>query len=151
MEINNLIVHSNSHRVMPQVNGEYEAIEERLKMYVNIVQFLQVPRANNCQANQLVKMASSKEFDQIDQTRVEIQMKPSIEEMSILPIQSTNDQTTLTTDYSRNENLPSNPQEARKIRRRARGGTAMHIRVAWFGSLHLFQAQNQNECLLIKV
>lgn len=91
MEINNLIVHSNSHRVMPQVNGEYEAIEERLKMYVNIVQFLQVPRANNCQANQLVKMASSKEFDQIDQTRVEIQMKPSIEEMSILPIQSTND------------------------------------------------------------
>ena len=91
MEINNLIVHSDSHRVMRQVNGEYEAIEERLKMYVNIVQFLQVPRAKNCQADQLAKMASSKEFDQIDQTRVEIQMKPSIEEMSILPIQSTND------------------------------------------------------------
>ena len=91
MEINNLIVHSDSHRVMRQVNGEYEAIEERLKMYVNIIQFLQVPRAKNCQADQLAKMASSKEFYQIDQTRVEIQMKPSIEEMSILPIQSTND------------------------------------------------------------
>ena len=36
-------------------------------------------------------MASSKEFDQIDQTRVEIQMKPSIKDISILQIQSTNE------------------------------------------------------------
>ena len=76
---------------MRQVNGEYEAIEEQLKMYVNIIQFLQVPSAENWQADQLAKMASSKEFDQIDQTRVEIQMKPSTKDISILPIQSTND------------------------------------------------------------
>lgn len=38
IEINNLIVHSDSHRVMRQVNGEYdEAIEEWMKIYVNIV------------------------------------------------------------------------------------------------------------------
>ena len=38
IEINNLIVHSDSHHVMWQVNGEYdEAIEEWMKIYVNIV------------------------------------------------------------------------------------------------------------------
>ena len=38
IEINNLIVHSDSHHVMWQVNGEYdEAIEEWMKIYVNII------------------------------------------------------------------------------------------------------------------
>ena len=38
IEINNLIVHSDSHHVMWQVNGEYdEAIEEWMKTYVNII------------------------------------------------------------------------------------------------------------------
>ena len=81
-----VLVQGDSQLVMGQVNGKYEAKEERMKRYLNKVRrlikkfneahFVQVPREENMEADTLAKEASVNELmDEFD----EIQYMPSID------------------------------------------------------------------------
>ena len=81
-----VLVQGDSQLVMGQVDGTYEAKEERMKRYLNKVRrltkkfsearFVQVPREENVEANTLAKEASVNELmDEFD----EIQYMPSID------------------------------------------------------------------------
>ena len=81
-----VLVQGDSQLVIGQVNGTYEAKEERMKKYLNKVRrlikkfseahFVQIPREENMEADNLAKKASVSELtDGFD----EIQYMPSIE------------------------------------------------------------------------
>ena len=69
--VTTLKVQSDSQLVVGQVNSEYEAKEERMKKYLDLVRsimtslneivILQMPREQNIEADTLAKLASSKE------------------------------------------------------------------------------------------
>ena len=75
-----ILVRGDSQLVMGQVNGTYEAKEERMKRYLNKVrrltkkfsevQFVQVPREENMEVNTLTKEASVSELtDEFDEVK----------------------------------------------------------------------------------
>ena len=67
----NLLIQSDSKLVVEQIKGEYEAKEERMQKYLRLtrhltrefdkVEFVQVPRNQNVLADEISKLASSKE------------------------------------------------------------------------------------------
>ena len=79
VEAKSILVLRDSQLIMGQVNGTYEAKEERMRKYFNRVMrlmkrfeetnFIQIPREKNVEANTLVKEASANgamdEFDEI--------------------------------------------------------------------------------------
>ena len=68
LRVESIVIQGDSQLVMGQVNGTYEAKEERMKKYLNRVKrlikkfneanFFQVPREENMEANTLAKAAS---------------------------------------------------------------------------------------------
>ena len=52
------------------------------------VNFLQIPREQNGQADQLAKLASSGEFDQERVVHIKIQTKPSTNEVEVFLVQT---------------------------------------------------------------
>ena len=93
-----LNVYSNSQLVTRQVNGEYEPIQERMQCYLQMilhladhfekVNFLQVLKAQNDQADHLAKLASSSKFNQAKGIRIKIQTKSSTNEVEVFLIQT---------------------------------------------------------------
>ena len=88
-----VLVQGDSQLVMGQVNGKYEAKEERMKRYLNKVRrlikkfneahFVQVPKEENMEADTLAKEASVNELmDEFD----EIQYMPSIDLLEVQQI-----------------------------------------------------------------
>ena len=86
LEAESVLVQGDSQLVIGQVNGMYEAKEERMKKYLNkvrhlikkfsVAHFLQIPREENVEADTLVKEASVSELtDELD----EVQYMPSID------------------------------------------------------------------------
>ena len=79
-----LRVQSESQLIVGQVNGEYEAKEDKMAKYLSLVKnimrwfdeviLVQVPREQNTEADTLVKLASSEET--INQ-QIEVQYYPS--------------------------------------------------------------------------
>jgi ribonuclease HI len=74
MGVKNLTVKSDSQLVIGQIKGEYEAREDRMKRYLTVVQtllphfekveFVQIPKEENVDADRLARLASSgEEFD----------------------------------------------------------------------------------------
>uniref|UniRef100_A0A2N9GLE6 Uncharacterized protein n=1 Tax=Fagus sylvatica TaxID=28930 RepID=A0A2N9GLE6_FAGSY len=71
MGVKNLTVKSDSQLVVGQIKGEYEAREDRMKKYLKVVQtllphfqkveFVQIPREENVDADRLARLASSGE------------------------------------------------------------------------------------------
>ena len=69
--VKNLLIQSDSKLVVKQIKEEYEAKEERMQKYLRLtrhltrefdeVEFVQVPRKQNVLANEILKLASSKE------------------------------------------------------------------------------------------
>ena len=68
----NLIVQADSQLIIGQVKGDYEAKEERMLKYLKIVQrlsqhfdsleFVQIPRTNNIEADFLARLASLDDY-----------------------------------------------------------------------------------------
>uniref|UniRef100_A0A2N9IKM3 Uncharacterized protein n=1 Tax=Fagus sylvatica TaxID=28930 RepID=A0A2N9IKM3_FAGSY len=90
MGVKNLTVKSDSQLVVGQVKGEYEAREDRMKKYLKVVQtllphfqkveFVQIPREENVDADRLARLASSgEECDGF----LEILGRPSSEEETV--------------------------------------------------------------------
>ena len=86
MEARSILVLGDSLLVMGQINGTYEAKEERMKKYLEKVlqlvkkfkeaNFIQIPREENAEADTLAKEASAtRAMDEYD----EIQYVPSVD------------------------------------------------------------------------
>ena len=97
----NLLVQNNLKLVIGQIKGEYEAKEERMQKYLRLtnhltqefekVEFVQIPRSQNMVVDEVAKIASSEEETTGSMGLVmEIQKRPSIEEVPTFTIQSTN-------------------------------------------------------------
>ena len=83
------------------------------------MEFIQVPRNQNALADEISKLASSKEGGLSNNLAMEIQKHPSIEEAPMLTIQSTNSWMTPIISFLLDGHLPQDTDEARKIRKMA--------------------------------
>jgi ribonuclease HI len=120
-----LRIQSDSQLIVGQVNGEYEAKEDRMTKYLKLVKnamnwfdkviLLQVPREQNTGADAFAKLASS---DEATNQHIEVQYSPSHMEEEVSPIDVSNSWMTPITNYLEGGTLPSDPIEARKLRTR---------------------------------
>ena len=96
-------------RLMKHLTEEFDKIE-----------FVQTPRSQNMVADEVAKIASSKEGTMSSMGFVmEIQKRPSIEEVPTFTIQSTNSWMTPIIAFLQDGHLPQNAEEAKKIKKRA--------------------------------
>ena len=109
--------------VISQVNGTYEAKEERMRKYLSKVvrlvkkfkeaNFVQIPWEENKEADTSVEEASTNEaMDEFD----EIQYMPSVDLLEILQIEGEENWITLIVSYLKDRRLPKGKDEARKLR-----------------------------------
>uniref|UniRef100_A0A2N9IRV7 RNase H type-1 domain-containing protein n=1 Tax=Fagus sylvatica TaxID=28930 RepID=A0A2N9IRV7_FAGSY len=126
MGVKNLTVKSDSQLVIGQIKGEYEAREDRMKKYLTVVQtllphfekveFVQIPREENVDADRLARLASSgEEFDGF----LEIQGRPSTGEETVNFIEDSVSWMSPIIRYLKEGKLPTYKMEARKLRIRA--------------------------------
>ncbi|XP_075665947.1 uncharacterized protein LOC142635719 [Castanea sativa] len=83
-----------------RIREEYEAKEQRMRKYLRLakhltqefdkVEFVQIPRSENMEADEIAKLASSEEDSTSMDLKVEVQRHSSIEEVPTFVIQSTN-------------------------------------------------------------
>uniref|UniRef100_A0A2N9IQC0 Uncharacterized protein n=1 Tax=Fagus sylvatica TaxID=28930 RepID=A0A2N9IQC0_FAGSY len=120
---NRLKIRSDSQLIVGQVNGEYEAREDRMTKYLKLVReaikwfdevkLVQIPREQNTEADALAKLASS---DETTDQYIEIQHSPSHLEEELSPINISNSWMTPIINYLEDETLPTDPVEARKLK-----------------------------------
>ena len=92
----NLLIQSNSKLVIGQIKEEYEAKEERMQKYLKLtkhlaqkfdkLEFVQIPRDQNMAADEIAKMASLEEGSTSMDLNMEVQKRPSIEEVPTFAI-----------------------------------------------------------------
>ena len=92
----NLIIQADSQLIIGQVKGDYEAKEERMQKYLMIIQqlsqhfdsldFVQIPRAKNTEADFLARLTSSDDYNVTSELCIEIRGQPSIEGEHVLKI-----------------------------------------------------------------
>ena len=127
--IKHLLVHNDSKLVIGQIRGDYEAKEKRMQKYLRLtkhliqeferVEFEQLPRSQNTEADEISKLASSKYGRMDKDLAMEIQKHPSIEEVQTFVIQDGSSWMTPILSFLQDGHLPQDPGEARKIRKRA--------------------------------
>nr|XP_023897498.1 uncharacterized protein LOC112009397 [Quercus suber] len=125
----NLLVQNDSKLIIGQVRGEYKAKEERMQKYLRLtksliqefekVEFVRISRSQNMAADEVSKLASSEETEPRADLMIEIQRNPSIEEVSTLTVEGTNNWMTPIISFLQNGHLPQNANEARKIKKRS--------------------------------
>ena len=123
-----LLVQNYSKLVIGQIKGEYEIKEERMQKYLrltkhltqefNKVEFVQIPRSQNMEADEVSKLASSEEWEISMGLAMKVQKHPSIEEVPTFTIQSANSWMTSIISFLQDEHLPQNTEEAKKIKKR---------------------------------
>ena len=118
-----VLVQGDSRLVIRQVNGMYEAKEERMKKYLNKVRhlikkfseahFVQIPREENMEVDTLAKEASVSELtDEFDK----VQYMPSIDLPEMQQIRGEEYWMTPIVGYLKERKLPQGRDEARKLR-----------------------------------
>jgi ribonuclease HI len=118
-----LRIQSDSQLIVRQVNGEFEAKEDRMAKYLRLVKsiigwfdevtLVQVPREQNTKVDTLAKLASSNEA--INQ-QIEVQYLPSHTEEELNPINVNDSWMTPIIKYLEEGTLPTNHVEAKKLR-----------------------------------
>ena len=68
---------------------KYLRLTKHLTQEFDRVEFMQIPKNQNMIANEITKLASSKEGSMSIGSEMEVQKRPSIEEISSFAIQST--------------------------------------------------------------
>ena len=92
----NLLIQSDSKLVIGQIKEDCEAKEKRMQKYLKLtrrltqefdrVEFMQIPKGQNMEADEIAKMASSKDGSMSTKLDMEVQKRPSIEEVSTFAI-----------------------------------------------------------------
>jgi ribonuclease HI len=128
-----LRVQSDSQLIVGQVNGEYEAKEERMAKYLNFVKkiihvfdeviLVQVPREQNTEADTLAKLASSEETTN---QQIKVPYSPSHMQREVSPIDVSNSWMTPITKCLEEGTLPTDPVEARKLKVRSARFVLIH-------------------------
>nr|XP_023895555.1 uncharacterized protein LOC112007444 [Quercus suber] len=123
----NLLVQNDSKLVIEQIQGEYEAKEERMQKYLKLtkrltqefdeMEFVQIPRSQYMEADELSKMASSEEGMTNVDLRTEIQERSSIEEVPTFLIQSTDSWMTPIISFLQEGHLPPNTERPERLKR----------------------------------
>jgi ribonuclease HI len=123
---NRLKIRSDSQLIVGQVNGDYEAREDRMTKYLKLVRnamkwfdqvmLVQVPREQNTEVDALAKLASS---DEATDQYIEVQHSPSHLEEEVSPIDVSNSWMTPIVNYLEDETLPLDTVEARKLKVRS--------------------------------
>ena len=91
----NLLIQSDSKLVIGQIRGEYEAKEERMQRYLKLtkhltqefdtLEFMQIPRSQNMEADEVSKLASSKEERLSQNWRWKSRNTPSLKKLQHSP------------------------------------------------------------------
>ena len=126
VEAKSILVLGDSQLVIGQVNGTCEAKEERMRKYLNRVvrlvkkfkevDFVQIPREENMEADTLAKEASANEaIEKFD----EIQYMPSIYFPEVQQIKGKGNWMTPIVSYLKDGKLPEGKDEVRKLRVRS--------------------------------
>ena len=99
LEVENLLVQSDSKLVVGKILEEYEAREERMQKCLkltkhlaqkfNKVEFVQIPKSKNIVVDEVAKLAWSEEGAMSMGLMMKVQKHPNIEEVSTFAIQST--------------------------------------------------------------
>ena len=126
VEAKSILVLGDSQLIMGQVNGMYEAKEERMKKYLSRVMrlmkifekvdFVQIPREEIVEADTIAKEVSANEsMDEYD----EVQYMPSIDVPEVQQVDSRGNWMTPIISYLKDGRLPEEKDEARKLRVRS--------------------------------
>ncbi|XP_057529900.1 uncharacterized protein LOC130808439 [Amaranthus tricolor] len=120
---------SDSQLIVGQVNGEFEAKDDSMKMYLQQVkEFVQkfdkftlehIPRSQNAQADSLAKLASSAETSAARDIIWEVLPNPSINFM-VDTIDRSETWMEPYIEYLRNQTLPQDESQAKMLRKKAR-------------------------------
>lgn len=123
-----VLLKSDSQLILGQVNNEYEAKEEKMQKYLKLtnqlichfeeIRFVQIPRAENREVDEIARLALSKEEVERPDLKIEVQKHPSIEEVHIFPIQNKESWMAPILSYIRNGELPPDPKEAERVKTR---------------------------------
>ena len=120
---------SDSQLVIGQVRGDFEAKETRMQKYLKLVnqlvstflhtKFIQIPRDQNTRADKIARSASTHSPGDMNDWKLEEQNSPSIMEFQTFSIRNSSGWTNPILSFLRDGRLPQNPEEARKIQKRA--------------------------------
>ena len=112
----NLLIQSYLKLVIGQIKEEYEEKEERMQKYLKLtkhlaqefdkLEFVQIPMGQNMAVDEIAKMASSEEGSTSMELNMEVQKRPSIEEVPTFAIHSTNSWMTLIVSFFQDGRLP---------------------------------------------
>ena len=121
----NVVLKSNSQLVIGQERGEYEAKEARMQKYLkltnqlvsafNYVEFIQVPRDQNTEADEVARSASADSQNKSFDWKMEEQNSPSIQGLQTLSVHTGPGWTSPILSFLREGRLPSDPEEAKKV------------------------------------
>ncbi|XP_050247037.1 uncharacterized protein LOC126694685 [Quercus robur] len=126
VEAKSICVMGDSQLIMGQVNGMYEAKEERMKKYLGRVMrlvkrfenadFIQIPREENMEADTIAKEVSA---DESLKKSDEVQYMPSIDVLEVQQVDNRENWMTPIISYLKDGRLPEEKDEARKVRVRS--------------------------------
>ncbi|KAK8951660.1 hypothetical protein KSP39_PZI003235 [Platanthera zijinensis] len=136
-QVKRLTVYSDSQLVVSQVEGEFEAKNEQLAQYLQLIkslliqipqfQILHIPREQNSKADALSKLATSSTRYQTRRSQIEEIAFPSIHgPWEVAEINKAEESWTAPLiAYLKNQHLPEDHKEARRLRMRATTFTLM--------------------------
>ncbi|XP_030936622.1 uncharacterized protein LOC115961854 [Quercus lobata] len=126
VEAKSICVMGDSQLIMGQVNGMYEAKEERMKKYLGRVMrlvkrfekadFIQIPREDNVEADTIAKEALANESIKKSD---EVQYMPSIDVPEVQQVDNRENWMTPIISYLKDRRLPEEKDEAKKVRVRS--------------------------------
>ncbi|XP_075636549.1 uncharacterized protein LOC142608753 [Castanea sativa] len=132
----NTLLRSYSQLVIGQVKGDFEAKETRMQKYLKLmnqlvrkfdrVEFAQVPRDQNAKVDEVARSASIDDHTKVVDWRLEEENSPSIEEFQTFPVHTYAGWMSLILSYLKDGRLPLNPDEAKKIKKRATQFTVLN-------------------------
>ena len=121
----NALLRSDSQLVIGQVKGDLKAKETRMQRYLKLtnqlvskfdrVEFAQVPRDQNVEADEMAKRVSIDNQAKVIGWKFEEQNSPNIEEFQTFLMHTHVGWTSLILSYLKDGRLPPNPDEAKQI------------------------------------
>ena len=131
MKVENMNVYSDSMLVVWHIRGGFQARGPRTDLYMRYAQELigkfreikleQIPRSENADADALAKLGSQRDAHMLGVIPLEIQYQPSIPKIEVLDVEVGESDlwTTPIQEYIANRTLPTDKDEARKLRYKA--------------------------------